>query len=211
MKRTIDYSGLLGEENPLERFPSLMEAALDEFAKKRFEEASLNDILRNAQMSKGSLYHHFGDKFGLYVSVIDTIVRKKIAFFTPLLLQYNSEDFFAFFKQLTQATVAFMLKDRRIEGLMQRALEETEDFKVRLYALFPYDFNQSFGPAINAAMQAGQISSRFSPEFVAKLFEVLLYNAPKFVTEGTSAEAIVRMIDNLTDVIKHGVLSDRED
>ncbi len=32
MKRTIDYKELIGENNPIKRFPLLLEAALDEFS-----------------------------------------------------------------------------------------------------------------------------------------------------------------------------------
>ena len=211
MKKTIDYSALLGEANPLSRFPELKEAALDEFAKKSFEDASLNDILRNAEMSKGSLYHHFGDKFGLFVCVIDTVIQKKLAFFMPRLKQFDSSDFFAFFKQLTQATVEFMLQDARIQELSIRAMELPDSTKERLFSLFPYDFNQNFGPAIEAAIKAGQISSRFSSEFIAKVFEVLLLSAPKLVSGDASTQAIVEMINNLTDLIQYGVLANSTD
>ena len=64
MKKSFDYKELLGEDNPIERFPALREAAFDEFSKRRYEQASLNDIIKNAGISKGSLYHHFGDKIG---------------------------------------------------------------------------------------------------------------------------------------------------
>ncbi len=71
------YYRLLGEDNPLLRYPGLYEAALNEFALKDFEDASLNVILEKAKMSKGSLYHNFGDKFGLYIAMTDLIVKKK--------------------------------------------------------------------------------------------------------------------------------------
>jgi len=84
LKKNFDYHGLLGEGNPLLRYPLLLDAAIDEFSQRTFEDASLNDILKNANMSKGSLYHHFGDKFGLYLSLMDIIIKKKISYFIPL-------------------------------------------------------------------------------------------------------------------------------
>ena len=203
MKKNI--SELLGEANPIKRFPLLHQAALDEFSQRKFEEASLNDMLKKAGMSKGSFYYHFGDKYGLYICTIDTIVKKKIAFFSPLLQQYTDSDFFEFFRELVRLTVEFMLQDNRISDLMERGLEESEDFKARLYKLYPYDFEQSFGPLINTAMQKGQISSRFPAEFVAKVFEVMLFNAPKFVSESASTDAIVKMIDRIIDILQFGV------
>ena len=83
MRRNFDYHSLMGDGNPLLRYPQLQEAAIDEFSMKKFEEASLNDILKNSGMSKGSLYHHFGDKFGLYLAMVDIIVKKKLSYFYP--------------------------------------------------------------------------------------------------------------------------------
>lgn len=59
MRRNFDYNVLIGEDNPLLRYPQLQEAAINEFSMKKYEDASLNDILKNAGMSKGSFYHHF--------------------------------------------------------------------------------------------------------------------------------------------------------
>lgn len=70
-KREFNYRALIGEDNPLLRYPELREAAIDEFSQRRYGDASLNDILKKAGMSKGSFYHHFGDKFGLYVAMMD--------------------------------------------------------------------------------------------------------------------------------------------
>ena len=84
MRKRFDYTALMGEGNPLLRYPRLLEAAIDEFSKKKFEEASLNDILKNSGISKGSLYHHFGGKFGLYLAMMDIIVKRSCLTFILL-------------------------------------------------------------------------------------------------------------------------------
>ncbi len=40
----------------------IIDAALDEFADKDFEAASLNSIIAKAGISKGSMYHYFANK-----------------------------------------------------------------------------------------------------------------------------------------------------
>ena len=80
MKRTVDYSSILGDGNPLKRFPRLYDAALSQFALKRCADASLNEMIDEAGISKGSLYHHFGDKFGLYLAVLDKAMQKRKQF-----------------------------------------------------------------------------------------------------------------------------------
>ncbi|MDO8839019.1 MAG: TetR/AcrR family transcriptional regulator [Parvibaculum sp.] len=47
---------------------ALLEAAFDEIYEQGFRSASLNEILRRAGCTKGSLYHHFPDKHALGVA-----------------------------------------------------------------------------------------------------------------------------------------------
>ena len=136
-KREFNYQAPIGEGNPLLRYPELKEAAVDEFALKRYEDASLNDILRKAGMSKGSFYHHFGDKFGLYLAMIDIIAQKKLSFFYPLMeRQLDTNDFFGTLKALMRATAEFMLVDERLHHLSNRLMEESDDFRSRLYSFW---------------------------------------------------------------------------
>jgi len=45
----------------------LLNAALDEFGKYSYKQASLNRIIKKAGISKGSFYFHFKDKKSLYL------------------------------------------------------------------------------------------------------------------------------------------------
>lgn len=63
-----------------DRKKELMEAALDEFGQKSYEEASLNNIIKNAGISKGTFYYHYLDKKALYLSLIQSSVDAKLEF-----------------------------------------------------------------------------------------------------------------------------------
>jgi len=54
-----------------EKRERLFEAAAQEFASRGFEQASLNHILEQAQMGKGSAYYYFEDKADLFCTVIE--------------------------------------------------------------------------------------------------------------------------------------------
>ena len=210
MKTYIDYKMLLGEGNPLLRYPRLFEAALDEFSKKKFEDASLNDILKEAEMSKGSLYHHFGDKFGLYLCMIDIFVTRKLAFFHEYLAKQDLGDFFGVVKQLVRATMEYMIVDERMHHLSNRVMEISEDMRNRLLEYYPYEFRQGFGPLIGSAIRSGQIDARFSEEFVAKVLEILLMNSHKLLTPETGMEGFVVTVERIIDFMQHGMSAKKE-
>lgn len=206
MKDYFDYRRILGEGNPLLRYPQLLEAAIDEFSMKKFEDASLNDILKAAQMSKGSLYHHFGDKFGLYLCMVDIIVQKKISFFSQYLQQkQHMGDFFGTLRQLFRATMDFMFVDERMHHLYNRVMELDNGQRTRIMQFFPYDFSQGFGPLISAARQAGQLDGRYGVDFMAKMLEILLMNVDKFLSAGESPEEVIVLADQIIDFMQHGI------
>ena len=63
-----------------DRRKELMEAALEEFSAKSYEEASLNNIIKKAGISKGTFYYHYEDKQALYLELMNNIVNAKIEF-----------------------------------------------------------------------------------------------------------------------------------
>lgn len=204
-KRIFNYHSIVGENNPLLRSPELQEAAFDEFAAKRYEDASLNDILRKAGMSKGSFYHHFGDKFGLYLAMMDILVQKKLSFFYPLMQEnLNTDDFFGMLKKTMKATAEFMLSDERMHHLSKRLMEENDEFRNRLFGFFGFDYYKSFSEWVCQALQSGQIDSNYPPGFIVKLIEILFANIDKLVSFANPDNLFETAIQ-VIDVIQYGI------
>lgn len=208
MRKKFDYNALIGEGNPLLRYPQLRDAAIDEFSSKKYEDASLNDILKKSGMSKGSLYHHFGDKFGLYLSMIDVIVKKKLSYFYPAMRQKadGNSDFFSSLKEIMRGTMEFMLEDKRLHHLFNRIMEESDEFKNRLYSFFPYDYNRYFSDYIYKAVKSGQIDSRYPPEFVTTVIEIMFSNLHKLISS-RDPDGLIDTANQVVDMIQHGISS----
>ncbi|OCN00400.1 hypothetical protein A7X67_16170 [Clostridium sp. W14A] len=206
MKEHFYYQGLLGEHNPLLRFPALFEAALSEFARKDFEEASLNDILKQADMSKGSLYHHFGDKFGLYLSTMELIVKKKTEFFSDAIKKApNDFNFFDTLKQLVRATVDFLHTDERFYQVLNQNLNASEELREQLIAFFPHDPGYGFDKLVLAGLRSGQIDGRYSPEFISGVFEILFEHLDRLLPENNPSRELVAAIDRLIELLRQGI------
>ncbi|MCS4470020.1 TetR/AcrR family transcriptional regulator [Clostridium botulinum] len=54
---------------PKDKKEAILEAALEEFAIGGYENASTNKIVEKASISKGLLFHYFGNKKGLFIYV----------------------------------------------------------------------------------------------------------------------------------------------
>ncbi|MFW5788255.1 MAG: TetR/AcrR family transcriptional regulator [Halanaerobiales bacterium] len=58
-----------------EKKDKIIQAALREFAEHGYEQASTNEIVQEAGVSKGLLFHYFGSKKELFLSVFDYCIK----------------------------------------------------------------------------------------------------------------------------------------
>lgn len=59
-----------------EKRNKIINSAIDEFAKLPYAKASTNNIVKNAGISKGLLFHYFGNKKDLYEKLIKFVLNK---------------------------------------------------------------------------------------------------------------------------------------
>jgi AcrR family transcriptional regulator len=112
----------------------LLELALDEFAERGFDDASLNEILAKAGLSKGAYYYYFDDKEDLFATAIDRVVDSMLSRL-PL----------PAFEKLTRETFW-----PTVESSLEHWLEMFDSMKT-LFRVLPY---------VNAARRS---SPRFAP------------------------------------------------
>ena len=83
------------------------EAAIDEFATHGFDNASINRIVVQCQIAKGSFYQYFEDKKDLYKHLIAQISDRKLAYLNPIMLNPQNQDIFTVLEELYRSGLAF--------------------------------------------------------------------------------------------------------
>lgn len=73
-RRIILYPSFLKLNEEKQR--SIINAALNEFSKQPYEAASTNKIVKEAGISKGLIFHYFGNKKNLYLFLFDYVFNK---------------------------------------------------------------------------------------------------------------------------------------
>jgi len=79
----------------------ILNAAMHEFARSGFDRASTNEIVKEAEISKGLLFHYFANKKGLYLFVYDHCIEVSLKRFYDE-LDLSETDFFARLQQAAQ-------------------------------------------------------------------------------------------------------------
>ena len=81
-----------------EKREKIINSALDEFARLPYEKASTNNIVINAGISKGLLFHYFGSKKGLYDKLVEFVISKLTSVILSQ-IDWNEPDIFQRIKQ----------------------------------------------------------------------------------------------------------------
>ncbi|WP_166238506.1 TetR/AcrR family transcriptional regulator [Paenibacillus turpanensis] len=64
------------KEETYETIASLLEVARRHFTEKGYAASSMEEIVAEASVTRGALYHHFGNKRGLFQAVLEAVQRE---------------------------------------------------------------------------------------------------------------------------------------
>jgi AcrR family transcriptional regulator len=195
-----------------DRREELLEAALEEFASKSYEEASLNNIIKNAGISKGTFYYHFRDKQALYLTLLQSLVDVKMEFLERRLKGYvHNEDLNIFENLKLQARFGVELAKEQpkyyLLGLMFRR-EKGSAIYEKAMNLFDDTSETYFDGIVEKAIIRGDFRERVSASFAKKMIAFLLYRANEFIDINGSEvdfDHTLREFDELIDFMQFGL------
>ena len=95
---------------PEEKRLQIEKAAIAEFAAKPLQSASVNAIVSEAGIAKGSFYQYFENIDDLHGHILSLIYKKKIEVITSLPLDSVNLDTFRYLRRVLQAAVEFQIR-----------------------------------------------------------------------------------------------------
>lgn len=149
-----------------EKQDRMINAALKVFAQNGYKHASTDDIVAEAGISKGLLFHYFINKLGLYTFLYDYSIR----FMTLELstgVNREEDDFFTLFKQMESAKLQVLknypymqqfIESTRYENVKE-ALLATEEKKNSLHEAKENIIRRADLSRFRAEADAGKITS----------------------------------------------------
>ena len=119
-----------------EKQDRMINAGLKVFAKHGYRHATTDDIVKEAGISKGLLFHYFTNKVGVYVFLMDYSVRFLLLELSGA-VKKDTDNFFELYKQIEEGKLQVLKNypymqaflDKAFEELCLEALEECEEQK----------------------------------------------------------------------------------
>lgn len=108
-----------------EKQDRMINASLKLFALNGYKHASTDDIVTEAGISKGLLFHYFGSKLGLYTFLYDYSVRfMKLELTRGVLESSNTTDYFEIRKQIEMAKMQVLKNYPYMQQFLDRCKYE---------------------------------------------------------------------------------------
>lgn len=200
------------KKKSFEKKVELLEAALDEFIVKSYEDASLNNIIKNAGISKGTFYYHFQDKQALYIFLLESSVKTKWEFVSNRTKEY-SEDYekkniFEKFKLQARIGAEFAVTFPKYHRLSRMFTKEKGN---KIYEIVKIvlgnDTEGLLEEMIIKAIENGDFKKEFSKDFIIKTVSYLFIHFDEifYTQEDFELERMLKNIDNFIDFIKGGL------
>ena len=204
------------KEKSFERKNELIEAALDEFSTHSYENASLNKIIKNAGISKGTFYYHFEDKKALYLFLNESAYQVQIEYqdkrMKELAGDFMQKDFFEKLKLSAQIGVECAARFPKYLKLSMMFFkeEENEDIKKVIDQVNGFrerTIESGVETMVTDAVEAGDLSNRFSKNFIIKVVNHFLFHYTEIfdMDEEYEKSKFLDDINNFVDFLKFGL------
>jgi AcrR family transcriptional regulator len=161
----------------------IFKVALKEFAVNDYNSASINNIVKEAKISKGSMYQYFENKKDLYLYLLEKASEKKLNFISKNTTK-DKDDFFEMLKKMHLEGARFDLTHPKYSKLILNAMNESlidelGDIGVEL----KQRSDQYFESYIIEAQKQGKLRSDIDSKLLSFLVSRISMSLIDYVTE----------------------------
>lgn len=191
---------------------ALMDATLDEFSEINYENASLNRIIKNAGISKGTFYYHFKSKEELYRFLLKKSVDGKWAFINKYTsenaVDYSKMDIFDKFLYQAKAGAMFAKLHPRYNKLANMFTKEkgTPIYESVISEIGgdPVDMLKQM---VHKSYKAGEVDTSYTERFITELLVSLFSNYEDIFKDTEDIDKNIKNLDEFVRFMKSGLKS----
>lgn len=200
---------------PEEKRETITTAAVEEFAGYGFESASINRIVANSGISKGSFYQYFEDKADVFRHLVDVLANEKAIFFKDKHPPSQGQSVFDYFRWLTKVGMEFNSAYPRMAQAVTRVLFVEGLYYGKLFSEYHEMTKGTLTQMIKQAMDLGEVDPSIDLELAVMVMEIWTNAITTYIlTEGMKQKDIMKWvrsakvqetIDKLLYVMEYGL------
>ncbi len=195
---------------PEEKRTLICDVALDEFAEYPFDQASVNRIVSNSGIAKGSFYQYFEDKKDLFLYLIGVIAEEKINYLSPVLRNPAEHDIFTLIRELFISGIQFANEHPRyaaIGNLLLINYRETPIYRELKADRLP-EVYETYEPLLDKAIARGEVRADIDIKmlnYVIASMNVAIVEYCSDLHPQEMYESMLETADAFMDILKNGI------
>ena len=191
---------------------SIIDASVYEFANNGFKNASVNKIVENAGISKGSLFNYFKSKNLLFDHIYQIALREVKSYLAKVRDESENDDFFTRFSKIINSGVAFINKHPRLAKIYFRLLnsDDSPHGKTIIKKLHS-EAIRYLTDFVETGIERNELRSNLNPNTVAFLMESTLNRILQvhyleiFDAKSDISKTDNNWIDDIVETLKTGL------
>lgn len=194
----------------------ILKAGLAEFSQHSYAQASINEIIKKSNTSKGTFYHYFDSKEALYLALIQEVVDKKMQFLTDEIQQSEATtknpSVFGVLRMQIQSSMQFAMHYPDYARFSTRiANEQDEAIKEKAQSIIGKKAGEYFDQLIAADIDQKRLRDDMPRDFVRQIILFMLTHFNDFVIKSgkeisvANADAIQETLHLYIDFIENGL------
>jgi len=192
-----------------EKQQRIIDAAMNEFAAHPYLKTSINRIIKDANISKGSFYQYFQNKKDLYRYIIDKASDTKMKFLAQKLQDYQKLEFFELLRELFIAGIQFKKEYPLFSEIGDRLLNgSNESLKEEIYAESRPKSNDFFEQILEEAVNKGEVDPEIDIKFTAFMLTDFSISIVSYFFENhnpNNLDEIMNYVDKMLYIMKNGI------
>ena len=204
---------------PIEKKETILYEALIEFGHNGFDMASIQNIVEQSNISRGSFYQYFEDKADLFGEVLMEISASKMKFLEPVLNNENEYGLFELIEKLVEQGVEFgMEKPLAVQIVKDIPASKTldmekfmKDMKDKIYERNQITPEGLYLKAIENSIKRGEISKQYPTEtilaYVQGMVDVMGELYWQQMTGKSNHMDMAKVIPDMISILRNGLSS----
>ena len=200
---------------PEEKRQLIEKEAIREFAAFGYDKASINRIVDNCQIAKGSFYQYFEDKKDLFLYLVKRVNEKKLEYISPVFQNPEQFDFFTLIRELFISGLKFAANNPEIT-LMGNWLCKSKDHPIynEVVSVGLQNAQNVYTDLLKLAISRNEIRDDIDLDFVSYTISAMNVSVVEYYFQNIKGEepdirkfdeGIIETVDLLLDFIKNGI------
>ncbi len=192
---------------PSEKRERIENAAIEEFATYTFRDASINRIINDVGIAKGSFYQYFNDKKDLYKHIVDLSGVLKMSYLSSKLSEMQDAEFFEILEALYMTGCEFSKKYTKLSKIGDDLVKDGDRaFREEILGDSVQKSNEFIEGLLMHGINEGSIDPNINLSIIAFLITTFSVNLNEYyIINGSSNESATLLINEMLNLLRDGI------